>query len=85
MRSAYKLQFSDNEDMKKVGMKHDMTREERVRDAELRKEAKAKTLEPGNENFQFLVRGPVWDRKIIRIKKAKQAGIGEVLEGLGAA
>ncbi|KAH3790166.1 hypothetical protein DPMN_168361 [Dreissena polymorpha] len=50
-------------------MKHDISKEERLKDAQLRKEAKTKA--DGKENVQYLVRGPVWDRKIIQIRKGK--------------
>ncbi|KAH3867403.1 hypothetical protein DPMN_030529 [Dreissena polymorpha] len=55
-------------------MKHDMNTEERLKHAQLTKEAKTKT--DGDENFQYLVRGPVWDRKIIKIRKGKKTGKG---------
>ena len=40
MRNAYKL--SSSERYKKIGIKHDMSKEERLREAKLKKEAKEK-------------------------------------------
>ena len=40
MKNAYKLRESDNDHFKKIGLKHDMTREERAKDLELKKEAR---------------------------------------------
>ena len=40
MKNAYKLKNSNSDYFKKVGLKHDMTKEERSKDSELKKEAK---------------------------------------------
>ena len=40
VKNAYKLTHYDNDYFKKVGLKHDMTKEEQSKDLELRKEAK---------------------------------------------
>ena len=69
MKNAFRLQFSKSEDIKKVGIKHDISKEERLKDAKLRRDAKKKQDESDEENFQYVVRGPTWDRKIVKIKK----------------
>ena len=79
MRNAFRLQFSGSDEWKKVGIKHDMSKEERVKDAELRREARKKQDESEDENFQYVVRGPMWDRNIVRIKKRSKQATGEGL------
>ncbi|KAH3798088.1 hypothetical protein DPMN_151678 [Dreissena polymorpha] len=74
MKNAYKLLFSEDDYLKKIGMEHDMNKEEILKDAQLRKEAKTKT--DGDEHFQYLVRGPVWDRKMTKVRKGKKTGEG---------
>ena len=72
MKNAYKLQFAESPYLKKIGIKHDMSREERKKDAELRKTAKSRQEEDNSGNFLYVVRGPTWDRKIIKLKKARR-------------
>ena len=55
--------------MKKVFIQYDLSREDREREYQLRKDAKKKQEELNDENFQFLIRGPIWDRKIVKVKK----------------
>ena len=66
-RNAYKL--SSSERYKKIGIKHDMSKEERLREAKLKKEAKEKQRNEASGNFIFLVRGLPWERKIVKIRK----------------
>ena len=67
MKNAYKLQSSDSE-VKKIRIKHDMNKEDRQREYELRKEAQQKQM--SDQDFLYRVRGPNWDRRIIKIKKS---------------
>lgn len=69
MKKAYKLQYSDSEYLRTIGLKHDMSQDERKEDSRLRREAKQMQEDSDNENFVFLVRGPSWERKIIKVKK----------------
>ena len=68
MRNAYKLASCTSEYYRKIGVKHDKTREERQREGELKKEAKDKN-ENESGNFIYLVRGMPWDRKLVRVRK----------------
>ena len=70
MKSAYKLQYTDCEYMKKISIKHDMNKEERTKETELRREAKSLQAEDSNENFII--------RKIVKIKRKKVAAGLEV-------
>ncbi len=69
MKNACKLQ--DSMEMKNIRIKHDMNKEDRQREYELRKEAKTKQNESTDDDFLYLVRGPMWDRKIIKIRKQR--------------
>ena len=77
MKNAYKLQFSTSE-MKEIQIKHDMSKEDRQREYELRQEARQKQMDNTDQDFLYRVRGPNWDRKIVKImqfvsKVAKEA------------
>ena len=67
MKNAYKLKSS--EELKKVFIQHDLSKEDREREYQLRKDAKKMQEELNDENSRFLVRGPIWDRKIVKVKK----------------
>ncbi|KAH3703195.1 hypothetical protein DPMN_078226 [Dreissena polymorpha] len=71
IRSAYKLQYSESETMRKIGLQHEMNKNDRLTEWELRKEAKQRQDKSPNENFRFLVRGPIGNRKIIQVKMQK--------------
>ena len=68
MKNAYKLQFSS--EMKEVRIKHDMSKEDRQKEYELRREARQRQTDDSNQDFLYRVRGPNWDRKIVKIKKS---------------
>ena len=68
MKNAYKLQFSTSE-MKEIRIKHDMSKEDRQREYELRQEARQKQMDNTDQDFLYRVRGPNWDRKIVKIRK----------------
>ena len=67
MKNAYKLKSSEG--LKKVFIQHDLSKDDREREYQLRKDAKKMQEELNDENFRFLVRGPIWDRKIVKVKK----------------
>ncbi|KAH3747308.1 hypothetical protein DPMN_181733 [Dreissena polymorpha] len=57
--------------MRKIGLKHDMNKNDEQTQSELRKEAKQRQDKSPNENVRFLVRGPIGNRKIIKVKIQK--------------
>ena len=54
--------------MANIAVKHDMTSAEREADRELRKQAKEKTVQLNHKNIKFVVRGPPWEREIIKME-----------------
>ena len=75
MKSAYKLMESENDYFKKVGVKHDMTKEEREKDLELKKEARQlQENQADGRDFLYLVRGLPWERHIIKRKRRDDSG-----------
>ena len=82
MKNAHKLRFSAEDYYKKIGLKHDMTKDERSQDAKLRRDAKDKQEAEEDANLLYLVRGPPWERKIIKVKKSAQREVPpELLAG----
>ena len=76
MKSAYKLRESDSDYFKKIGLKHDMTREERAKDLELKKEARQlQEKQTEGEDFLYLVKGLPWERHIIKRKRKDNSGV----------
>ncbi len=75
MRNANKLRFSSSKYMQNIRIKHDMSKDDRQKEYELRKEAKEKQSESKNEDFLYVVRGPNWDRKIVRIRQTKPKAV----------
>jgi hypothetical protein len=67
LRNAKKLQYA-NEKFKKISISQDMTRKEREKQAQLFQEAKRLNEENSSGDFKFIVKGPVWDRKVVKIK-----------------
>jgi len=57
MKNVYKLRESKSDYYQRIGVKHDMTQEERNKEVELRKEAKARKENDTSENCLYLVRG----------------------------
>ena len=78
MKNAFRLSTSDSAYFRSIGIKHDMTKEERLRDRELKIEAKEKT-EKETENFMYVVRGLPWERRIVKIRKG--GGLGMAAQG----
>lgn len=67
MRNVYKLRNAKMP-FSEVSVKHDMTKEERDHEKELRTEAKRLNNENKNSNFQYVVRGMPWERQVRKIK-----------------
>ena len=62
--------------LKKIGLKHDMTREERAKDLELKKEARQlQEKQTEGEDFLYLVKGLPWERHIIKRKRKDNSGV----------
>ncbi|KAH3823735.1 hypothetical protein DPMN_125553 [Dreissena polymorpha] len=55
--------------LSKIGVTHDMTKAEREQNNELIDLAKGKTSNDNSGKFHFLVRGPPWARKIVKVAK----------------
>lgn len=71
MKNVYKLKDA-REPFNKVSVKHDMTKEEREHEKNLRTEAKRLQEEDKTGNFLFVVRGMPWEQQIRKIKLRKQ-------------
>ena len=69
MKNAHKLAGSSSDYFKKIGIKHDMTREEREHEAKLKNEAKEKNKAEQSKDFVYLVKGLPWERRIVKIRK----------------
>jgi hypothetical protein len=69
MKNVHKLREVKSDYYKKIGIKHDMTQDEREKEIALKKEAKKKQEDDKNGNFLYLVRGHPWERRIVKIKK----------------
>ena len=57
MKKVHKLREVKSDYYKKIGIKHDMTQDEREKEIALKKEAKKKQEDDKNGNFLYLVRG----------------------------
>ena len=57
MKNVHKLREVKSDYYKKIGIKHDMTQDEREKEIALKKEAKKKQEDDKNGNFLYLVRG----------------------------
>ena len=67
MKNAYKPKSSD--ELKKVFIQKDLSKEDREREYQLRKDGKQKQEQLNDKNFRLLVRSPIWDRKINESEK----------------
>lgn len=68
MRSLRNLQEAE-EPYKAISVTNDLTQEERVENRNLVAEAKKRTEEENSGEFVFKVRGPPWDRRVVKLKK----------------
>ena len=55
------------DDFADISVKHDMTPSERETEKALRKQAREKTTEQREKNVKFVVRGPPWERMIVKM------------------
>lgn len=72
MRNLYKLQDSKSsysDIFKKVGVTHDMTKEERKRDKELKDEADKKNSEEKEQGNYYVIRGSPWNRYLLKLRR----------------
>ena len=46
-----------------------MSKEDRQKEYELRREARQKQMGDSSQGFLYRVRGPNWDRKIVKLRK----------------
>ena len=74
MRNIYKLKQPDtqsvsNEVYSRISVAHDMTPDEREANKKKIQEAKDRNAGNQSENFKFVVRGPPWERRIVKIPK----------------
>ena len=83
MKNAYKLQFSS--EMKEIRIKHDMSKEDRQKEYGLRQEARQKQMGDSNQGFLYRLRGPNWDRKIVKLRKFVSKPVKEPKETPAAA
>lgn len=67
LKKLHKLKQAETGSIyRKISVVHDMSREERETDKKLRAEA-AKRNENNQGNERFVVRGPPWDRRVVRL------------------
>lgn len=71
LRNARKLQNAD-EKFKKIGITHDLTKKEREKNSERIKEAKEMNEQEPSGDWHYVVRGPYWDRRVVKLKKKVQ-------------
>ena len=70
MRNVHKLKQSDAQsDYSRLSVAHDMTPTEREENKKKIQEAKDRNMEHSSENFKFVVRGPPWERRVVKIPK----------------
>ena len=69
MRNLYKLKNSKKKIFAKVGISHDMTKEERKKDIELKEEAKKRKEDEQSSRNYYVVRGSPWNRYILKVKR----------------
>ena len=72
MRNLYRLKETTNQIFKKVGVCHDMSREEREREIELRREARDKNEQEKESGNFYVVRGNPWKRYLLRVDRKRQ-------------
>ena len=67
MKNLKKL--ASSEKFKKISVTHDMTQREREENKKRLQEAKDKNEANESENFKYIVVGPPWDRRVVKVKK----------------
>ena len=61
------------ENLERITVKNDPSHDERKEEQELRKQATEHNK--GSKNYKFVVRGPPWSRKIVKVRKADPEAI----------
>ena len=79
-RNLYKLKETENTKYCNIAMNHDMTDAEKENNRKLLEEARRKRNEEPSENYTFVVRGPPWDRKILRIRQRPQLNMQQSIQ-----
>lgn len=69
MRNLYKLKNARSSIFQKVGVTHDMTKEERERDKELKEEAEKRNDAEKDSGNYYVIRGSPWNRYILKVKR----------------
>ena len=77
MKNVFRLKNTENKMLKRVRISHDMSKEERQKEKELRMEAKRRN-EQEVGNFFYVVRGNPWERYILKLKKRETQEVLEV-------
>ena len=67
MKNLYKLK--DSEQFRHISIKHDMSKEEKEKEQQLKSEAKRLNETEENQNFLYVVRGMPWERYVKKITK----------------
>jgi hypothetical protein len=70
MRNLNKLKDSDY----KISVREDLSREDRQKEKTLRDEVTQKNLENKDPQWQYVIKGEAWNRKIVRVKKKQIEG-----------
>ena len=70
MSNVRKLGTAD-EKFQSISIEHDMTKRERELNKEKVKQVKEKNEENESGNYQYVVRGPPWERKVVKVKVKK--------------
>jgi hypothetical protein len=60
-----------DEKFQSISIVHDMTTRERELNKEKVKQVKEKNEENESRNYQYVVRGPPWERKVVKVKVKK--------------
>ena len=68
MRNLGNLRASD----RNISMNHDMTKEEREMTKNLIKKAKDMNEQEKSGEWHFIVRGPPWDKEILKVRNASK-------------
>ena len=58
-----------SEGLRKISVRHDLTKKQRDEEKKLREEAKKMEAEDKSGEFDYRIRGPPWERRIAKMKK----------------
>ncbi len=57
------------DNLRKISVQHDLTKKQREEEKKMREEAKKMESEDESGEYNYRIRGPPWDRRIVRMKK----------------